>query len=51
MEAIKSCKSYAARPAGIGLYENGKHVFKVAGHFYFARIGYKRILDFTVFHN
>jgi hypothetical protein len=29
MEAIKSCKSYAARPAGIGLYENGKHVFKV----------------------
>jgi hypothetical protein len=29
MHAIASCPSYAARPAGRALYENGPHAFKV----------------------
>ena len=29
MEPIKPCNTYAARPSGMGVYEHGRHVFKV----------------------
>ena len=29
MHPVEACQSYAARPAGRALYQNGPHVFKV----------------------
>lgn len=29
MDPIKSCNSYAARPAGVATYRDGKHCFKI----------------------